>query len=290
LRSSCQLVVNTRSCAAGGGSEARKFYRPKGELSAAWKLSKVADVNIKLARTVGQLNFYDFLASVNLQDENATAANPDLVPQQSWEVDVEGVRSLGARGTTKLRVYGRLIDDIIDYIPIGLTGQAPGNLDQAKVYGIESRSTFNLDAFGWKGARLDAKLSLEDSKVKDPLTGETRAISDNLMRDMSLSLRHDIPRSNLAWGADASYSLYAKSYRLTEQGRFAEGPIWGDVYLEHKSVFGLTVRGGVYNLFGADSVWDRTVYTGRRTDPVAFVEHRDRVIGPIYSFSVRGKF
>jgi hypothetical protein len=275
---------------AGGGHEARTFYRPKGELSTAWKVSPLLDVNVKLARRVGQLNFYDFLASVNLQDDVETSANPDLVPQQSWELDVEGVRELGPRGKTTLRLYGRLIDDIIDYIPIGETGESPGNLDQAKVYGVESRSTFNLDAFGWKGARLDTFAQLERSQVKDPLTGEIRPISNNLMRSFSLSLRHDIPKTAWAWGGDASYDFYSKNYRLTEVGRQWEGPVWGDLYLEHKNVFGLTVRGGIYNLFAANSMWDRTVYDGRRTDSVAFIERRDRVIGPIYSFSIRGKF
>jgi outer membrane receptor for ferrienterochelin and colicins len=275
---------------AGGAAGARTFYRPKGELSAAWKVSKVTDLNVKLARRVGQLNFYDFLASVDLRDDVATAANPDLVPQQSWELDIEGVHNLGPRGSTTLRLYGRLIDDIIDYVPIGASGQAPGNLDEATVYGVESITTLNLDAFGWKGARVDGSLQLEESEVTDPLTGESRPISNNLMRAAGVSLRHDVPRTNFAWGTGASYSYYAKDYRLTEQGRFWEGPVWGEVFLEHKNIFGLTVRGGVYNLLGADSMWDRTVYTGRRTDPVAFVEHRDRVIGPIYSFSVRGKF
>jgi hypothetical protein len=76
----------------------------------------------------------------------------------------------------------------------------------------------------------------------------------------------------------------------TEVGRLWEGPVWGEVYLEHKNVYGLTLRGGVYNLLAADSMWDRTVHSGRRTDPVDFIEHRDRQIGPIFSFAVRGKF
>jgi hypothetical protein len=66
--------------------------------------------------------------------------------------------------------------------------------------------------------------------------------------------------------------------------------VWGEVYLEHKNVGGLTVRAGVYNLLAADSMWSRTVHDGRRTDPVAFIEERDRQIGPIFSFAVRGKF
>ncbi|HET8775902.1 MAG TPA: TonB-dependent receptor [Thermoanaerobaculia bacterium] len=275
---------------AGAGGTTRDFKRPKGELSAAWKASPRTDVNVKLARRVGQLNFFDFLASVDVASDIETAANPDLVPEQSWDLEIEGVRNLGALGSTTLRVYGRRIDDIIDYIPIGASGQAPGNLDQAVVYGILSRSTLNLDRIGFNGARLDASVQWQDSEVEDPLTGEQRPISNNLQEYFDLALRHDVPNTDWAWGTGYSYSLYSKNYRLTEVGRLWEGPIWGNVYVEHKNVGGLTVRAGVHNLVAADSMWDRTVYTGRRTDPVDYVEHRDRQIGPIFSFQVRGKF
>ncbi|HET7712788.1 MAG TPA: TonB-dependent receptor [Thermoanaerobaculia bacterium] len=274
----------------GAGGTTRTFQRPKGELSASWKLSPRSDLNVKLARRVGQLNFFDFLASVDVATDIEKAANPDLVPQQSWELDVEGVRNLGEYGRTTLRLYGQRIDDIIDYVPIGVSGQSPGNLDQAEVYGFESRSTFNFDPFGWKGARLDAHLGWQTSEVEDPLTGEQRPISNSQQEFFAFDLRHDVPRSDWAWGTGYSYQLNAKNYRLTEVGRMWEGPVWGNVYLENKDVGGLTVRAGVYNLLAADSMWDRTVYSGRRTGAVAFVEHRDRQIGPIFSFSVRGKF
>jgi outer membrane receptor for ferrienterochelin and colicins len=274
----------------GAGGTTRTFYRPKGELSTAWKVSPKTDINFKLARRVGQLNFFDFLASVDVNTDQETSANPDLVPEQSWDAEVEGVRNLGTLGSTTLRVYGRQIDDIIDYIPVGPTGQAPGNLDHATLYGIESRSTFNLDRIGFRGARFDAHLGWQDSQVEDPLTGEQRPISNSLQEFFSFALRHDVPGTHWAWGTGYEYQLSAKDYRLTEVGRRWEGPVWGDVYIEHKNVRGLTVRAGWHNLLAADSMWDRTVHTGRRTDPVQYIEERDRQIGPIFSFSVRGKF
>ncbi len=274
----------------GGGGTTRQFYRPKGELSAAWKASPKTDINVKLARRVGQLNFFDFLASVNLQDENKRAGNPDLVPEQTWELTVEGVRNLGTLGSTTLKLYGRKIDDIIDYIPIGATGESPGNIDQATVYGIESHSTLNLDGIGWRGARVDLGGWYQDSQVKDPLTGEERPISNTLLRAGSVGIRHDVPKTDWAWGLSASYELDAKNYRLTEVGRFWEGPTWGSLYVENKNVRGLTVRASMNNLFLADSMWDRTVFAGRRTDAVLFEQHMHRQIGPIWSFQVRGKF
>ena len=56
-------------------------------------------------------------------------------------------------------------------------------------------------------------------------------------------------------------------------------------------MFGLTVRASAGNLLNARSRWDRTVYAGRRNSaPIDFVEKRDRLIGPIFSLSVKGTF
>lgn len=279
---------NLRQTGAGGLS--RAFWRPKGLFSAAWKPMPLLDVNLKLQRRVGQLNFGDFLARLNLGDERENAGNAELVPQQSWEADLEATRNLKKYGRTTLRLYGRLIDDIVDIVPIGATGESPGNLDHASVYGFEWKTTFNFDPMGWKGAKADFRVQAQKSSVEDPLTGEKRPISNSLLHLFELSLRHDIPDSDWAWGASAAYSLAAKNYRLTEVGRQWEGPVFGNLYVENKDVFGLTVRAGVTNLVGARSMWDRVVYQGRRTGPVAFIERRDRLIGPIFSFQVRGKF
>jgi hypothetical protein len=274
----------------GPGGLDRTFWRPKGLASLAWKPSPRTDVNLKLQRRVGQLNFGDFLASVNLTDEKENAGNVELVPQQSWELDLEGTRNFGAYGTTTLRLYGRLIDDIVDTIPIGDTGESRGNIDRATIYGFEWKGTFNFDPMGWRGAKLDARTQWQWSSLKDPLTGEKRSISSSLLHFFDVSLRHDIPDTDWAWGGNVNYALYARDVRLTEEGRQWEGPAWGSLYVEHKNVFGLTVRATAGNLLGATSMWDRIVYVGRRTGPIDRIERRDRTIGPIFSFQVRGKF
>lgn len=279
---------NLRQTGAGGLS--RAFWRPKGLVSAAWKASPRLDVNFKLQRRVGQLNFSDFLATVNLTDDRENAGNVELVPTQSWEADLEATRNLGRYGSTTLRLYGRLYDDIVDTIPIGLTGESRGNIDRATAWGAEWKTTFNFDPMGWRGAKLDARFQAQKTRVKDPLTGESRPISTNLLHLFDVTLRHDIPDSDWAWGGNANYALYAKDYRLTEVGRLWEGPVWASLYVEHKDVMGLTVRATVGNILAATSMWDRIVYVGRRTGPIQQIEHRDRLIGPIFSFQVRGKF
>jgi hypothetical protein len=272
----------------GENGNSRTFYRPKGFLSAAWKASPRLDVNARLERKVGQLNFFDFLASENLSGGSSNAGNPDLVPPQSWDAEVQGVRDFGDLGTTTLRLYGRLIDDIVDQIPIGATGEAPGNLERATVIGFDWKSTIYLAELGWKGAKLDTRLQLQRTRLDDPLTGESRPISGNTIRYAEAALRHDIPGSDWAWGGAASHHKPAKNFRLGQLTYANEGPVFANVFVENKDVFGLTVRGQVGNILGANSVLDRIVYVGRRTGPVSFVEQRRRTIGPIFSFTISG--
>jgi outer membrane receptor for ferrienterochelin and colicins len=274
----------------GAGGLTRNFTRPKGFVSLAWKQSPKTDWNFKLERRVGQLDFYDFLASVNLQDNQSSSGNPDLVPPQTWELSFEGNRNLGAWGSTTLRVYGQRIDDIIDTIPIGEFGQSPGNIDTATVYGFLWKGTLNLDPIGWRGAKIDARWTMEESEVEDPLTFEKRPISNNLQSEATLSLRHDIPETDWAWGGAVDYGYYEQDYRLTEVGRMWEGPIWGNLFIENKNVLGMTVRFTASNLGDAMSMWDRTVYVDRRTGPVDYHEMRNRKIGPIFQLTFTGKF
>ncbi|HEX2595721.1 MAG TPA: TonB-dependent receptor plug domain-containing protein [Luteimonas sp.] len=274
----------------GAGGLSRSFRRPKGEVSLAWKPAPGFDLNVKLQRSVGQLDFYQFLASVDLNNGQANAGNPELVPPQTTELDIEATRDLGAWGTTSLRLYAQRIDDIVDTIPIGASGESPGNIDRATRRGFEWKATFNLDGLGWQGAKVDTRLQKESSRVRDPLTGQPRPISNNLKDLAEITLRDDIPGSSWAWGMDVSYSFYARDYRLTEVGRLWEGPVWGSLYIERKDFHGLTLRASADNIFSSRSMWDRTVYVDRRTGPVDFVEDRDRRIGPIVSFTVSGTF
>lgn len=274
-----------------GDLPARRFFRPKGSISIGWRPSEGWDLSLKLRRRVGQISFYDFLAQPNLQQDRENSGNADLVPPQSWELEGEAGRNLGRWGTTRLRLYAHRVDDIIDIIPIGTDGQGVGNLPRASRFGAESTSTLQFGAFGWHGAKLDATLGFERTRVRDPLTGLERPIGGNRNAWFNLALRDDIPHSPLAWGASLQAEHDAPYVYLTEQFRSWEGPVFDTVFIEHKNVFGLTVRAEVTNLLDARHRYDRLVYEGRRTDsPLAFRQQNNELIGPLFQLTVRGSF
>jgi hypothetical protein len=270
---------------------ARKFFRPKGSITLGWRPAKGWDASLKLRRKVGQISFYDFLAQPKLVDDRENAGNPDLVPPQSWEAEGEVGKELGPWGKTRLRVWGYSVTDIVDVIPLANHTEGIGNLPHATRFGMESTSTIDFDPIGWKGAKLDATLGFEKTSVKDPLTGDKRPISGVQDRWISLSLRHDIPHSQIAWGAEANYGHVTKNFFLTEVFRSWEGPNWLDLYVEHKNVFGLTVRATVGNVLNARHRWTRFVYEDwRDTSPVDFIQKNNQLIGPVFAFKVTGTF
>jgi hypothetical protein len=289
-----QLVIGAEHSTLvqeGPGGKSRSFLRPKGSLNFAAQLSERFNVNFKIIRRVGQLDFGQFLAEIFLDNDTENAGNPDLVPTQQWRIETEIARDLGRWGKTRVNLIAAFSEDLIDIIPVGETGESPGNIDKGQAYAIDWNSTFQLDPIGATGARINLRALAQTSRVRDPLTGEKRNYSGFTTRLVELGYRHDIPRSDWAYGANANYNHSARQFRLTEVGRQYEGPVFASLFVENKDVFGLTLRATAGNILGARSRWDRIVYAGRRNvAPIDFIEDRNRKIGPIFSFSARGTF
>jgi hypothetical protein len=270
---------------------ARNFFRPKGEINFGWHPSKTWDISLKLRRRVGQIDFYDFISQQQLSSDREDTGNPNLVPPQSWEVETEFAHDLGRWGKTRLNLHYYRVEDIIDVIPIGEDGQGIGNLPSADRLGFESTSTLLFDPIGWKGAKLDFTVGAERTRVRDPLTGEKRAITGVQDKWMTAQIRHDIPGTQLAWSAYAQYRHYSRYFYLTEVFSSQDLPWIAGFYVEDKNVFGTTVRFTVDNVFNGRHLLDRTVWDGfRDRTPVAFIEKHDQLVGPIFTLSVKGNF
>ena len=275
---------------SGAAGQSRSFIRPKGSVSLAWKPQSDLDISLKVERSVGQLNFFDFVESVDVSQNNGNAGNPELVPPQSWRAEVEATQKLGPWGSMTVNIYGEKFSDIVDSIPITATTEARGNLDSATSYGVELVSSILLDPIGWNGAKLDIEGEIRKSSLTDPVTGVSRRINDDKIFTYEATLRHDIPGSNWAWGAGIEDFRFSKFLRLDQSNNFRTAAPYSWIFVEHKDVFGLTVQANLGNLFGRGERFTRTVYENRRNGPIAFIEDRNREFGLIYRLTVSGSF
>ncbi|WP_299191957.1 TonB-dependent receptor plug domain-containing protein [uncultured Erythrobacter sp.] len=268
----------------------RTFYRPQGFAAFDWKANETLNVSGRVERVVGQLNFFDFIASTNLDQDRVNVTNANLVPPQSWLFEIEATQSLGDLGSLNLRGFYEDISDIVDQIPIEGGGEAPGNIDSATTRGIEAELTLLFDPLGINGLRLDSSVELSESKVRDPLTGETREISGFDYISVDAELRQDFAGTNWAIGAAYRFDEDRPDVRLSEISQRTEGPGFARVFVEHKDVLGMTARFRVGNVLGRNNNFDRTFFTDRAAGQIDGFEERRRRFGTIYSFDIEGSF
>jgi outer membrane receptor for ferrienterochelin and colicins len=275
----------------GGSSKPRTFIRPKGSVALTWKASPALTVSSKLQRKVGQLNFGDFLASKDVQNDNDNANNPQLVPPQSWLLENEANWSLGKAGSIKVKLDAELISDLVDQIPVSATEEAVGNLPgSAKRLRGEINGSFVLDAIGFKGAKLDTVLAWQTTSVRDPLLLTTRPLSYRGRTYWSIDFRHDIPNTQWAWGLYAEDSRDNGFYRLDYFSRdFRTGP-FTIAFIEHKDVLGLKVRASLLNLIGQREGSSEIYYLNRRDGPVDFTRNSEYRYGRFLRLTVSGTF
>ncbi|WP_156172075.1 TonB-dependent receptor plug domain-containing protein [Aurantiacibacter gangjinensis] len=275
----------------GDNSRARSFQRPKGSLNVAWAPADGLDINLEVARRVGQLDFGDFLASVDLSEEQENAGNANLRPQQSWDITLEIAKNFGEWGSATLTLVDEEIEDLLVIVPTEGGGSARGNLESAQRRGLEFVGTLQLGPLGFTGAQLDVELELEESSLVDPVTGEERRFDRNRPFELGLDFRHDIPRTDLAWGFAFREEEPAPSFRVDEESIEFGPRTFGAVFVEHKDVLGATANVRIGNIFNGGETLRRTVFDGPRgSSPVLFTEERLRDRGQSITLTLTGNF
>ena len=310
LQSSLGVEYSELSQQVAGGLT-REFVRPKGFVALVWKADDTLDISFKGECKVGQLDFGDFLSSVDIQAINTSAGNVELAPEQSGPLSSELNKALGPWRALKVASEYHFIEDVVDLVPIGalgqqvtnltdIGGQGVGNIDEAWASLLTVSGTIKFDEIGAKGLQTEFSWRYRDSQLEDPLTGEKHQISDYPKITATASLRWDIPGT--PWtlvGGIEEYQNYA-NYRLDEVSREWTAPSVNFVSIENKDVFGMNVRLQAVDLNDTSENFKREVYQssdpndpdspGLRTNPVDFAEERYRTFGPIIRLNGPGAF
>lgn len=275
---------------SGESGLTRDFIRSKGFASLDWQASSVLNLSVKVERIVGQLNFFDFIASVNVNQEQVDATNPDLLPPQSWLFEAEATQSLGAYGSLTLRLFLEEVSDIVDQIPLEGGGQAPGNLSSARQFGGTLDATLLSEPLGWSGGRMDLVFNVFDTEITDPLLGIERRVSGTDLYELSLRLRQDFQGTDWAAGFDLDWFDPVEFVRLDQVSLFDPSFAFGSVYLEYKDLAGLTLRARIGNLFDQREDFIRTIFSDRLAGQIELVEDRSRRFGTIFTLDIEGSF
>lgn len=194
LESAVNFEYSKISQDGGDIDNARSFTYIKPRFDLTWDLDEVNQLRGTLDRTVSQLDFGDFVASFDNDNDQVDAGNPDLEPEKAWEYKLNYLHRLGSdKGVFEAQLFFIDIEDHIDNIRVTDTVSAAGNIGDAQRVGITLKSSLRLATIGIEGAVLDASYTLQDTDTTDPFSGSSRPMSGQNDQNYAINYRHDIP-------------------------------------------------------------------------------------------------
>lgn len=289
---------------SGDASLERHFFFLKPRAVLIYSASRQSQTRLRVEREVAQLDFGDFISATVLQDNDLALGNPNLRPDTTWVTELSQEQRFGRLGVARLTLFHHWISDVVDLLPLTPEFEAPGNIGDARRWGVELDATLPLEYLGLAGARLDIKARWQDSTVTDPVTGRSRVLSARggfggppvvrFNREneyaVQVDFRQDFRAARWAWGWSAGQEAGRPLYKVNELDVYDQELII-DAFVETTRWLGLKIRLEGTNLLDYHETRSRTLFTGERgLSPVARRELRSRRPGRRVQITLSGSF
>lgn len=266
------------------------YWKPRLVLS--WTHG-ASQFRLTAERTVGQLDFGDFVASTSLDRDEVTAGAQTLRPPRTWSLAAAWERRFWADGALILSYRYERIDDVIDRVAILSDGElfdAVGNIGRGTRHVGRAELTLPLARLGLPGVQMRGALTLLRSRVVDPQTGARRIISEDRPVEGEFGIVHDLPGGRWSWGADLSLAQRERQFRFDQVRTERVGAALG-AYVEFRPAPAWRLRLEAENLTSRTLREVREDYDGPRgVDGVQSLENLRLRTTPIVSFSIRRTF
>lgn len=267
------LRLETSTISQSGDADAEKsLFFAKPRFLATWTPAAGHQLRFRFERELGQLDFGDFAASADLQDDNVFGGNVDLEPEQRWISELSYERRFWGEGVFTVTARHDEIIDVIDRIPLPMGLSATGNIGDGTLDQLSLDLTVPTTRLGVSGGRLRIGTDWNETSVTDPTTGRERPITGARPFDANIAFTQDIPSWKMQWGfewlrgfdeenfdPDQKTDVRLRNYRV--------------LFAEYKPTPTLSIRAQV-NIWN-DFLIERTAYSDRTTQAVAYVETRD---------------
>lgn len=258
------------------------YWKPSAAL--VWSPSGSTQLRIGGRRTVDQLDFGDFAASVNQADGRPLGGNAGLRPARVTRALGRIDHRWGKGGAIAVEGYHQWHQGLLGYLLLPSGDEALGTIGNARQWGVTAQATLPLDA-AIRGARLTLDGTLRGSRFRDPVTGNIRKMDDIPPRSLTAEFRHDVPALRSSWGVNYTAAERASVYYTGELLTWRDDALWG-AYVETTALAGFktTLKASAIN--GQDMHRLRRFYTPSRAGLASGLEQRDQWQGAILSLTL----
>ncbi|MEJ0087206.1 MAG: TonB-dependent receptor [Pseudomonadota bacterium] len=245
-------------------------------------------LQFRMFRDIGQLDFNDFVSAPSLADDVVNGGNPALRPETSWRAEFVADVRIGADSAFGIKGFHYRLADAIDLVPIGAPGMqidAPANIGDGKVTGIDLTGSLPLRTI-FPGGVIDVVATLQESEIADPITGAQRTISDFQTAQLRAEFRQDLAAQRFAWGINYSKNAQTQRFRFAEIDTHRGSPSL-NLFVETTAIEALKVRLSALSVLDTE-LRERTFFAPDRTGAVSSIESGERRPGKWWMLTLSG--
>jgi hypothetical protein len=287
LEGGVRLEASTIS-QSGDADQEKSFFYAKPRFLATWTPMPQNQVRFRFEREVGQLDFGDFAAGADLEDEQLFGGNVDLEPEERWISELTWERRFMGDGIVSIGYRHDEIIGVIDRLPLPRGLSAVGNIGDGTLDQLAVNVVLPMDWAGFSGGEFRFRNTWNETSVTDPTTGQDRPISGVRPSQPAFTIAQDITSWRINWAVTYLESLRQFNYGPDQISGFT-GSDYLEANIEYKPMPTWAIRAQV-NVWN-DFQGERTVFADRSSArPVAFTELRPTDPRTFWQIRVRKTF
>ena len=283
----------------GDITRTRDFSFVKPKLDLRYDLTPMLQLRGTVERIINQLNFADFVASNDEQDNdrNLVSGNAGLRQQTQWRYTFRTEYRLpNDVGVMSAEAFYASHQDVIDRIDVSPSDDnlqsANGNIGDGTEYGLDLNASIRMGMIGLPNLLVSPSFIVQDSQVTDPFLNVERRFKSYIRGQWRLTMRHDIPEWRFNWGLQNFDRVDGGLFRYdVDDIEFDIGDPRYNLFAEYVDSRGLTHRLDIGNVSNNVRCRRRTRFVGRISDNILEeIEGQCTTTGVELSFKVTGNF
>ena len=274
LSSDIAFRYETSTISQSGDSNARRSLSyPKPRVQLTWNVSEGVQVRGRIERTVSQLEFRDFASQASLDAGLINSGNADLRPETAWEFEGSMETRFWDSGVIVVGYTHSIVSDVVDLVPLAGFDTA-GNLGDGTKEELSLTLAMPLGHIGIPEASVRVNSVWQWSKVDDPLTNESRRITEQAPNSGNVLISKQLPALASTLTYENGMRRRETYYRLSEI-RTDQYDHFMRLYWDWTPRSDTVVRVMFNNFTGRPKSRWRTVFDGSRADsPMLYREDR----------------
>ncbi|MGW8142279.1 TonB-dependent receptor plug domain-containing protein (plasmid) [Sphingomonas zeae] len=216
----------------------------KPSAAVVWDVRPRLQLRFGIRRTVDQLEFEDFAASVQGVDDRPISGNARLRPARITRFQARVDQRWGKAGAVSGEAFVEQRQGVLDYVPTLSGSQTIGIAGDGRIVGATVQATVPVDVV-LNGAQITVDATRRWTRLHVP-DAPDRPLSGLPSQEAKLAFRHDWQAIASSWGADWTTARITRIFYVDEVERTRVRPLW-TVYAETSAWrpmrISLTLRG-----------------------------------------------